>query len=68
MEKGNIIMMIGGIIVLIIGLGWGILELVLEPITSDLFKMVFQSFGVITILIGISFGCLLIGSALFKYK
>jgi uncharacterized membrane protein len=67
MEKGNIIMIIGAIIVLIIGLFFSFVVFFGEPAT-DLNTIVYRGFGVTWLILTISFASLLIGSALFKYE
>jgi len=67
MERGNKIMMLGGIIVLIIGLFFGLFVIFGEP-SKDLNTILLRGFGITWIILAISFGSLLIGSALFKYE
>jgi hypothetical protein len=67
MERGNKIMMIGGIIVLIIGLFFGLFVIFGEP-AKDLNTILLRGFGITWIILAISFASLLIGSALFKYE
>jgi len=59
--------MIGGIIVLIIGLVFGLVALFGKPV-ENLNELVLRGFGMTWIILAISFGSLLIGSALFKYE
>ena len=67
MEKGNIIMIIGAIIVLIIGLFFSCVVFFGEPAT-DLATINLRGFAVTWLILAISFASLLIGSALFKYE
>jgi hypothetical protein len=67
MEKGNMIMIIGAIIVLIIGLFFSLVVFFGES-AKDLNTIILRGFGVTWIILAISFASLLIGSALFKYE
>ena len=67
MEKGNMIMIIGAILVLIIGFFFSFVVFFGEP-AKDLNTIMLRGFGVTWLILAISFASLLIGSALFKYE